>query len=322
MKDIVNISSDVLRELRTTYEHFPKHTATLRNETQFDSGLQEFTTSYGSDLSLKPGEILFSQGDSADGLYWIKEGTLVILDGDLKKPRLLTFRKAGHIVGEIALLEETQRTASVVAISEVQLKYLNKEKFQGLLALIPDFGLELMRVLSARLREIKPAEYGSGMYDHLTGTLSREAFDIRLGEEIERAQLYRYNFAIVFIDLDKFKEINDSYGHGCGDEVLIAFAKQIMSSLRTTDLLFRYGGDEFVLILQGINEIRGAILVQKLLDEMKATPIIEDPPITLSFSAGMSYYPTDGEFPNVLLEIADQRVYQAKKKGRGQVVSK
>ena len=209
-----------------------------------------------------------------------------------------------------------------VAISEVQLKYLNKEKFQGLLALIPDFGLELMRVLSARLREIKPAEYGSGMYDHLTGTLSREAFDIRLGEEIERAQLYRYNFAIVFIDLDKFKEINDSYGHGCGDEVLIAFAKQIMSSLRTTDLLFRYGGDEFVLILQGINEIRGAILAQKLLDEMKATPIIEDPPITLSFSAGMSYYPTDGEFPNVLLEIADQRVYQAKKKGRGQVVSK
>ncbi|MBT3313873.1 MAG: GGDEF domain-containing protein [Anaerolineae bacterium] len=321
MKNNTMISSDLLKELQTTYKHFPKRTNTLKNETQFDSGLKELTTSYGRDFSLKPGEILFEQGDAADGLYWIKEGILVVLDGDLKKPRLLTFRKAGHIVGEIALLEETQRTASVVAITEVQLKYLDKEKFQGLLSLIPNFGLELMRVLSARLREIKPAEYSSGMYDHLTSALSRQAFDIRLVEEIERAQLYRYNFSIVFIDLDNFKEINDSYGHGCGDEVLIAFAKRIMSGLRTTDLLFRYGGDEFVLILQGIDETRGAVLVQKLLDDMKVTPIIEDPPITLAFSAGMSYYPTDGELPNKLLETADQRVYHAKKQGRGQVVA-
>jgi diguanylate cyclase (GGDEF)-like protein len=160
------------------------------------------------------------------------------------------------------------------------------------------------------------------MYDHLTGALSREAFDIRLVEEIERAKLYRYNFSLVFIDLDNFKEINDSYGHGCGDVVLIEFSKRIMSGLRTTDLLFRYGGDEFVLILQGIDEMRGAVLVQKLLDDIKTTPIIEDPPITLAFSAGMSYYPTDGEFPNILLETADQRVYHAKKQGRGQVVSK
>ncbi|MCP4141605.1 MAG: GGDEF domain-containing protein [Chloroflexi bacterium] len=322
MKNNAHISSDLLKELQTTYKHFPRHTDSLKNESKFDSGLKDFTVSYGNEFSVKPGEILFRQGDLADGLYWIKEGVLVVLDGDLKKPRLLTFRRAGHIIGEIALLEDTQRTASVVAISEAQLIYLNKDKFQDLLALIPDFGLELMRVLSARLREIKPAEYSSGMYDHLTGALSRQAFDIRLVEEIERAKLYRYSFSLVFIDLDKFKEVNDNYGHGCGDEVLIEFAKRIMSGLRTTDLLFRYGGDEFVLILQGIDEVRGTVLVQKLLDDMKATPILEDPPITLVFSAGMSYYPNDGEYPTMLLETADQRVYEAKEKGRGQVVSK
>ena len=77
MKNNAIISSDLLKELQTTYKHFPKRTNTLKNETQFDSGLKELTTSYGHDFSLKPGEILFRQGDSADGLYWIKEGILV-----------------------------------------------------------------------------------------------------------------------------------------------------------------------------------------------------------------------------------------------------
>ena len=94
-----------------------------------------------------------------------------------------------------------------------------------------------------------------------------------------------------------------------------------MDDLRTTDLLFRYGGDEFVLILQGIDETRGPALVQHLLDDMSATPIPGEPPVTIGFSAGISYFPTDGESPDALLKAADERVYHAKHAGRGQVAS-
>jgi len=227
--------------------------------------------------------------------------------------------RMGQIVGEIALLENIQRTATVAAITETSMKVLSKDKFQGVLSLIPGFGVELMRLLSARLREVKPAEYSDGMYDHLTGAMSRQAFDDRLQEEIERAQLYRYTFSLVFLDLDLFKEVNDTYGHARGDEVLIYFGKSVKADMRTTDLLFRYGGDEFLLILQGIDEARGPVLVQSLLDNISAAPVPGKPPVTISFSAGMAYFPGDGDTPEMLLEAADQRVYQAKRNGRGRV---
>ena len=321
MKDKELIHESILEKLQNTFEHFPDSVLSVDSETQFDSGLKEFLTAYGKDLILQPGEVLFLEGDPGDGLYWIKEGVLVVLSGKLEDPRLLTFRKKEHVVGEIALLEDIRRTASVVAISETHLKYLGKDKFQGFLSLIPGFGIDLMRMLSSRLREIKPAEYSAGLYDHLTGALSRQAFDFRLLEEIERAQLYRYSFSLVFLDLDYFKEINDTHGHARGDEVLIAFSKRIMAGLRTTDLLFRYGGDEFVLILQGIDEERGYALVQKLLDDMIATPIPGEPLVTIKFSAGISYFPKDGETPEDLLKVADENVYKAKSDGRGQVRS-
>ena len=316
------IPENVLEKIQSTYEHFPEHDKSLENQTQFDSGLKEFLTAYGEDMILEPGETLFLEGDAANGLYWIDDGILVILQGDLKEPRVLTFRRPEHVVGEIALLENIQRTASVAAIIETHLKYLSKEKFEGLLALIPGFGIELLRLLSTRLREIKPAEYSAGLYDHLTGALSRQAFDFRFLEEIERAQRYDYSFSLVFLDLDHFKEVNDTHGHARGDEVLIEFCKRVMNGIRTTDILFRYGGDEFVLILQGIDEMRGPPLVQQLLDDMSATPIPGEPPVTIGFSAGISYFPTDGETPKALLKAADQRVYRAKSDGRGKIASK
>jgi len=313
------LPKELLARLQNTYEHFPDRAQETADETQFDSGLKEFLEAYGSDLTMQPGETLFFQGDSAEGLYWIESGVVVVLQGDLEKPRLLTFRKPGQVVGEIALLENIRRTATVAAITETKLKVLSNEKFQGVLSLIPGFGVELMRLLSARLREVKPAEYSDGLYDHLTGALSRQAFDMRLLEEIERARLYRYNFSLVFLDLDHFKEVNDKHGHARGDEVLVEFARRIMENLRTTDLLFRYGGDEFVLLLQGIDETRGPALVQNLLDEMTATPIPGEPPVTIGFSAGISYFPNDGDVLETLLEAADERVYRAKQDGRGRV---
>jgi diguanylate cyclase (GGDEF)-like protein len=312
------LSPKTLARLRAIYEDLPERSKFSEITPQVDS-LKEFLETSGNKVQLQEGEVLFEQNDPGDGLYWIESGLLVVLQGPLNEPRLLTFRYPGQIVGEIALLENAQRSATVAALAPTYLRYLSKEKFQGLLKLIPGFGVEIMRLLSARLREVRPAEYSAGLYDHLTGALSRQALDIRLREELERARLYQYNISLVFLDLDHFKEVNDTYGHARGDEVLKSFVARVKANLRTTDLLFRFGGDEFVLILQGVDQSRGLVLVQHLLDDVSAMQIPGDPPLTITFSAGLAYFPPDGDTANALLEIADQRMYLAKRGGRGRV---
>jgi diguanylate cyclase (GGDEF)-like protein len=309
----------ILARLQTVYEDLPARSKLSREASQANSSLKEFLEVSGSEVELQAGEVLFRQDDPGDGMYWIASGLLVVLQGRLDEPRLLTFRHPGQVVGEIALLENVQRTASVAAIAPTRLRYLSKEKFQGVLALIPGFGVEIMRLLSSRLREVKPADYSAGLYDHLTGALSRQAFDIRLQEEMERARLYQYNLSLVFLDIDHFKEVNDTHGHARGDEVLISFVERVKANLRTTDLLFRFGGDEFVLILHGVDQSRGPALVQHLLDFISTAQFPGDPPLTVSFSAGVSYFPVDGDTAEMLLEAADRRVYHAKRGGRGRV---
>lgn len=319
MSEAQFLSPHIQAKLQAVYEDLPARSKIPGTASQANSSLKEFLEFSGSVVELEEGRILFKQDDPGDGMYWIETGLLVVLQGRLDEPRLLTFRHPGQLVGEIALLENVQRTASVAALIPTRLRYLSKEKFQGLLALIPGFGVEIMRLLSSRLREVKPADYSAGLYDHLTGALSRQAFDIRLQEEMERARLYQYYLSLVFLDIDHFKSVNDTYGHARGDEVLVAFVERVKAKLRTTDLLFRFGGDEFVLILQGVDQSRGPALVQQLLDDVSAMQIPGDPPLKITFSAGVAYFPADGDTPGRLLESADQRVYDSKRAGRGRV---
>jgi diguanylate cyclase (GGDEF)-like protein len=313
------LSPGVLTRLQTIYKDLPARPKPSGTASRARSPLQEFLEASGSEVELQAGEILFRQDDLGDGLYWIASGVLVVLQDGLDEPRLLTFRHPGQVVGEIALLENIRRTATIAAIAPTSLRYLSKEKFQDLLGLIPGFGVEMMRLLSSRLREVKPADYSAGLYDHLTGALSRQAYDVRLQEEMERARLYQYTLSLVFLDIDHFKKVNDTWGHARGDEVLKSFVERAKVQLRTTDLLFRFGGDEFVLILHGVDQSRGPALVQQLLELVSTEPFPGDPPLTITFSAGLAYFPSDGDNAEMLLEAADRRVYHAKRGGRGRV---
>jgi diguanylate cyclase (GGDEF)-like protein len=320
MKTSPFISRPVLAKLQAVYNQLKNANAnSTPNASQFTVALKEFLVRFGEERTASPGEILFEQGDPGEHLYWIESGSLAILQGKLTNPTLLTFRYPGHVVGEIALLENISRTASVIAIQPTRLRYLSKEKFQEILAHVPDVSLEIMRLLSSRLREVKPTEYSAGNYDHLTGALSRQALNSYLEEEISRAERYAYNFALVFIDLDEFKEINDRYGHVRGDHALVEFVRRMVLELRTTDLFFRYDGAEFILILQGVNHERGPALVQRLMDLICLTPLPGDPPLFLSFSAGIAYYPEDGQASEGLFKVAGQRLFHAKKSGRNTV---
>lgn len=314
-----SLAKQVFEKIKNIHQHRREADDSAENGPQFASTLQQLVETSGNDCELRAGEILFCENDPADSVYWIETGALAILQGELGNPRLLGFRYPGQVVGEIALLEDIPRSASVAAVLPTHLKSLKREEFHEILQRVPGVGIEIMRLLSARLREIQPAEYSAGLFDHLTGALSRQSLDERLQEVFKRARLYHYGFSLAFLDLDHFKEVNDSHGHARGDEILIAFAERVMTELRTTDLLFRYGGDEFVLVLQGTDPARGQTLIERLVEEAHTEPVPGEPPLYISFSAGIANFPDDGDTPEAILKAADQRVYRAKRGGRGRL---
>lgn len=157
--------------------------------------------------------------------------------------------------------------------------------------------------------------------DGLTGVLNRNYWQQQLEVEVQRAGRYQHPLSLLFFDLDKFKRLNDDYGHQAGDVVLIEVAKLIGSLLRETDLFGRYGGEEFAIILPD-TPLQGAIEVAKrICRRVAATPIeYQQQQLMTSVSVGVSQFST-ATSADELIQQADLALYQAKRNGRNQVVT-
>jgi diguanylate cyclase (GGDEF)-like protein len=155
-------------------------------------------------------------------------------------------------------------------------------------------------------------------HDPLTGLMNRAALTEALRRSLALAARQKWSVAVVFIDLDKFKAVNDSMGHAAGDELLRQIASRLQGCLRESDLLGRLGGDEFIVVAEALHDgSRNAIeLTDKLLMQMKRPFVVEGRPLAMGFSAGISIYPGDGETPESLIANADAAMYQAKEQGR------
>jgi diguanylate cyclase (GGDEF)-like protein/PAS domain S-box-containing protein len=154
-------------------------------------------------------------------------------------------------------------------------------------------------------------------HDALTGLPNRALFQERFGETLNRAQRHGHQCAILFLDLDHFKNINDSLGHAVGDLLLQAVAKRLASSVREVDTVARFGGDEFAVLLDVIDDSQGAATVaQKLLDVLASPFQIEAHEFFVSASIGIGCYPQDGERAEDLFKNADTAMYRAKSEGR------
>lgn len=156
-------------------------------------------------------------------------------------------------------------------------------------------------------------------YDALTGLPNRTMFKERLQEELSRCLRFNCNCAVLFIDLDRFKLINDTMGHAAGDELLIEVSQRIQKSLRATDTFARMGGDEFTLLLPNIPSAdEAAHVAQNIIDLMNQLVLLNGEEIRVGCSIGIAIYPDDGDNLETLTRHADTAMYVAKGNGRGQ----
>jgi diguanylate cyclase (GGDEF)-like protein len=150
-------------------------------------------------------------------------------------------------------------------------------------------------------------------HDQLTGLLHHQAFVRELEVELERAARYGHGVALVFLDLDRFKELNDTYGHQAGDRALRRLAALLRESLRGSDLAGRMGGDEFTAYLVEADEEAGARLIARLSDRVDELIATEELPNGFSFSAGLASFPGEATDADGLFRLADSRLYEAKR---------
>ncbi len=162
--------------------------------------------------------------------------------------------------------------------------------------------------------------YQLAHFDPLTRLSNRHAFMGRLKESLEKATRYENKFAVFFMDLDGFKEINDSHGHDIGDDVLIVTAKRLQSIIRKSDMVARMGGDEFTIIIENFTDLRSLnILAHKIIEAVSKEITRGDTLLKVTTSIGISIYPDDASDLEAVLKHADNAMYRAKELGKNNV---
>lgn len=194
----------------------------------------------------------------------------------------------------------TERTREVVAANDA-LQKINRELAHE---------INEHRMAEEKIRHL-------AHFDPLTGLANRALLRDRLGQALAARRRDRRRLALMFIDLDRFKPINDTYGHHIGDALLKAVAARLSAFVREADTVSRLGGDEFVVVLPEVEgENDAAIVAEKLAEGLAAPYFIDDYQLKTTPSIGISLYPEDGDDGDTLMRNADSAMYAAKSSGR------
>lgn len=178
------------------------------------------------------------------------------------------------------------------------------------------YGISTLRVRIQHAEAEKKLEF-LAHHDLLTGLPNRLLLRDRFEQAVAQADRNRSGVAVLFLDLDNFKQVNDSLGHNYGDQLLVKVVERLRDCLRETDTISRQGGDEFVVLLTNLNDLAAISSIAQHIVEMFAEPFeLESYTINTTFSLGVSLYPDDGEDFDTLLMNADTAMYQAKDSGR------
>jgi diguanylate cyclase (GGDEF)-like protein len=281
---------------------------------------------------------LFRQGDEGHELYIVRSGkirvAITLHDGREKD---ITEFLPGDFFGEMSIFENAPRSATCYASEQSSLYTLMGRDFYRLMEGSPSLAIKIMyrmsNITTRRLRST--GEFLSDMVvwgkrarkraitDELTGVYNRHFLDDALENQVHRAREGGNPLSVVMVDLDHFRSINDAHGHEVGDEILLSAVEIFKRYLREGDILARYGGDEFTILLPqtGIEKARN--LAQMVCDEMEQIETLQHrggPLTRVTTSQGIAALPTHANDLPALMKKADEALYRAKELGRNRVV--
>ncbi len=178
-------------------------------------------------------------------------------------------------------------------------------------------GYNTLRREAARLKSQVQLLQTQAHYDNLTGLGNRNLLNDRFEFVVERCMRSKATFALMMIDLNRFKSVNDNYGHSAGDAVLIASANRLMASVRASDTVVRLGGDEFLLLIENFGQCDDVFkLGRKLIDSLSEDIVLPSgETVSVGASVGIAQFPSDGVDMAALIEYADQSMYECKTSG-------
>lgn len=208
---------------------------------------------------------------------------------------------------------------------------LGKNKNRGVSPIEISFGNSRSRSVTCIIRDIAQRKTTErklkhlAFHDKLTGLGNRDLFTIDMNEFLQQKNELNIRAALLFLDLDGFKLVNDTFGHDFGDKLLIHTAKRIRGSVRESDSVYRFGGDEFIILIQNLKTKKGSSLIaQNILNEIKRPYYLEslgvNTVVTLGVSIGIAIIPDDGKTVLELVKNADLAMYSAKNNGKNRFV--
>ena len=279
---------------------------------------------------LETGELLLSPGERNQNVYVVLSGELNVHIGSTDSPVLATM-EVGACAGEMSIIEDRDPSAYVVAAQATHLLVIHKDVLWDLVDASHAFAKNLLVVLSERVRSHNHFIAESigdwrkfekhATTDALTGLGNRHAMEESFPREVRRCQQNEEPVSLIMIDVDFFKRFNDTFGHVAGDRALSAVAKILEAQFRPRDLLVRYGGDEFAVLLPGLDESEAVPIAERVrkavsgdtessMDSMIKVPI--------KVSMGIAELGDDGSF-EALLKASDAALYRAKNAGKNTV---
>ncbi|HYS56180.1 MAG TPA: EAL domain-containing protein [Thermoanaerobaculia bacterium] len=251
-----------------------------------------------------------------------------IVDCNVTFASMLGYDRAELIGNKIALLHERPAERAEIELMLQQAKTVNsvetelRRKTGGSLYVLQNLTLAGDRIhmtvadISDRKRAEEQIEFHA-YHDVLTHLPNRKLFTDRLSQNLTHARRTGKPLAVMFVDLDHFKSINDTLGHTAGDELLLEMARRLRGCVREDDTVARLGGDEFTIILSELRHPEDAVTVaEKIIKAVQKSITIGGMPIDVSASIGIALYPVDGNDPESLLRNADSAMYRAKESGR------
>lgn len=282
-------------------------------------------------IEVRAGAVVIERGSPNTHVFLILRGSLRVRLDDDNLPQLSVL-KPGQCAGEISVIDGRGASATVVAAEDSRLLRLDRDSLWQLVGSTADAARNLLLVLSGRMRRDNDMLLASlrqrrelermATVDGLTGLRNRRWLDDVFPRQIERSIRTGDPLSLLLADVDHFKRVNDRYGHLVGDCALQVVAEVMASSLRPTDLIARFGGEEFAALLPGATADQATVAAERLRKQLAERPVLigndHSSSVQLTVSVGVAQLQT-GDTLDSLVAAADSALYSAKISGRNRV---